>query len=104
MGMRERYLEDTGRSLPDNDYDNKRDSGIRNLNIRKKALMLLAGGAVLALVTTNPYVQGTVKFACDSFAEYDNAKFEEESQRIHDEVVELTGDTPEEIMERGRHL
>lgn len=92
MGMRSDYLRERDGYRP----EHEKKSGISNLQIYKTIVKKIALGATLAVVGT---MAG--KVALDHYIEYDNMKFEQEGERIHDEVVELTGETPEEIMERG---
>ena len=95
MGMRSDYLKETGRYEP----AHEKKSGISKLNVYKKTIKMIALGATLAVVGT---FGG--KIALDHYIEYDNMRFEQEGERIREEVIELTGETPEEIMERGKHL
>ena len=92
MGMRSDYLEKTGRYEP----THEKKSGISNLNIYKTAIKKIALGATLVAVGT-----AAGKIALDHYVEYDNARFEQEGQYYRDQVIELTGSTPEEIIEIG---
>ena len=98
MGMRSDYLRDTGRYEP----EHEKKSGISNLNIYKKTVKIIALGGILAVAATNPHVQKAVVATFDTIVDYDNKKFEQEGEYYRDQVIELTGSTPEEIMERGR--
>lgn len=105
MGMRSDYLKDNDeRKYSNNEQYNpehEKKSGISNLKIYKTTVRLLAAGAVMTLVVTNPYVQKAANTLFTAYIEHDNKQFEQEGEYIRQGVIDLTGSTPEEITERG---
>ena len=93
MGMRSDYLKEKEKQYRP---QHEKKSGISNLKINTITLkkILIVGGFVIA---------GTLaaRPVFDKIADIDNARFEQEGERIREGVIELTGSTPEEIIERG---
>ncbi len=93
MGMRSDYLKEKEEQYRP---QHEKKSGISNLKINTSTLkkILIVGGFVIA---------GTLaaRPVFDKIADIDNARFEQEGERIREGVIELTGSTPEEIIERG---
>lgn len=100
MGMRSDYLENNEERKYSNheqyNPQHEKKSGISNLAIYKTTIKKIALGATLVVVGT---MAG--KIALDHYIEYDNMRFEQEGEQLRQEVIDLTGSTPEEITERG---
>ena len=94
MGMRSDYLREKEEQYRPT---HEKKSGISNLAIYKTTVKKIALGATLVVVGT---MAG--KIALDHYIEYDNMRFEQEQEQYRQEVIDLTGSTPEDIIERGK--
>ncbi|MBP3765843.1 MAG: hypothetical protein J6G98_01500 [Bacilli bacterium] len=83
----------------------EKKSGIKNLKVYKRAIQLIAFGAVLTVASTNPNIKETVidsvQVVVNKIADHDNKYFNDRGEYLRQEVIDLTGSTPEEITERG---
>ena len=80
----------------------------RQVTIYKRAIALALGGLGVAISLVKTPIGGkmmnVVKVPINSIIDKDNERLENEYQHTIDEVEELTGMTPEEIMEKGKSI
>ena len=82
--------------------EEKKHKKIQKLKFYKKTFALIALGAGLVLAA--PVVKEPVKAMIEKYIDLDNKRFDAEYQHQREEVIRLTGSTPEEITERGKML